>query len=288
LLNGIQLNLFMPAAPNYFTVRTKERTSQALSRILRCMESQTHKILEHTQASSEDIHRIRLLIKRLRALLWFASPALRKANVDIKKSKRNLRRAAQLLSIYRDLSATQKIFDDLSSRHSDFPAPHSLLQAAGFRTDYHGDARAKRALKLSITILLAEIDSTRQQCGSALPWPSMSHRLHQAFRRARKAGAKALRGHGSADFHDWRKKTKNLLYQIQLSGAGHKRLRQVKKLQEGLGEYHDVIVAKRLLRKGPLDSRHHDAVKRQRHLLAEKRRNLRKRLRKLARSTHLC
>ncbi len=80
---------------------------------------------------------------------------------------------------------------------------------------------------------------------------------HQSPSSGAKAAKRALRDHDPLLVHEWRKKTKRLLYEIQLTQRRPKQriagcLKKVDKLQELLGDFQDSMVTENHLRRHPL------------------------------------
>jgi hypothetical protein len=69
-----------------------------------------------------------------------------------------------------------------------------------------------------MAILLATIRQFERRAKIKSKWPSCSDRLAQAFLAVQRAGKEALNSDYAAQFHDWRKKAKRLLFQSATSG----------------------------------------------------------------------
>jgi CHAD domain-containing protein len=117
-------------------------------------------------------------------------------------------------------------------------------------------------------------------------WPFSSGRVPRAFRAAHHAAKKALKSGEAVRFHEWRKKAKRLLYQLELTRLKPDQyttrlIKKVDRLQAKLGAYHDCVVAEDTLRyKAPSRA---DA-KRISTLLKKREGRLRKKAQKIARS----
>jgi CHAD domain-containing protein len=211
----------------------------------------------------ELIHEGRLLIKRVRALLWFAHPTLSLAAYA--RARARLRRAAGLLADQRDLAVMQVTLEQLARKASkarDRAALAQILRSL-VRNSAAGEAPEKalrQTLQKAMGILRQSVDEIQRGAAGRAAWPSPSERLAEAFRATRQAGKKARRTGKDADFHEWRKKAKRLLYQLELTQAGPGRrmaraMKRVGKLQDKLGAHHDgVVVEDRLRRLLPVPS----------------------------------
>lgn len=88
---------------------------------------------------------------------------------------------------------------------------------------------------------------------ASVTWPDIADRAVGTYRAARRAWRDAARDRAAdAAFHDWRRRTKRLLYQCEFLG-GRARLvrftRRVDRLGEVLGDFQDVCVAEEWLGK---------------------------------------
>jgi CHAD domain-containing protein len=246
-----------------------------------------------TQASHEPtgelIHEGRVLIKRMRALLWFARPAL--SDAAYTRARTRLRKAAGLLADQRDLAVTQATLEKLG--HKGRPGARDQAALAEVFQSLVRDSAAggateealRQMLQKAMKILRQSADEIKRSIAARASWPSRCERLKKAFRAMRKAGKKARRGGKDTDFHEWRKKAKGLLYQLELTQAEPGRemarvMKRVEKLQDKLGAQHDaVVVVERLRKVAPLSG----AVRRVLGLLEKRKARLRKRACKIAR-----
>jgi CHAD domain-containing protein len=238
------------------------------------------------EPTGELIHEGRLLIKRVRALLWFARPALGLAAHT--RARARLRRAAGLLAAQRDLAVTQAILEELARKASKPRDRAALTQIfrSLVRDSAAGEAPEKalrQMLQKAVGILLQSTGEIKRSVAGRAAWPSPSERLKEAFCAMRRAGKKARRTGKNADFHEWRKKAKRLLYQLELTQVEPGRrmgraMKRVAKLQDNLGACHDgVVVEDRLREMLPLSS----SARRVLRLLGKRKARLRKKVRKI-------
>jgi len=208
------------------------------------------------EPAGELIHEGRLLIKRVRALLWFARPAL-----DLSVALRTrawLLKASGLLAGYRDFAVTQTTLEELGQKASKAGDRAALAQifrsltgslAAGIEPEKAWQLTLQKAMG----ILCRSVGEVKRSTAGCVMWPSPSERLGKAFRAMRRTGKKARRTGKDIDFHTWRKKTKRLLYLLELTQAepGRRMARVIKrvgKLQNKLGTCHDCAVVEEQLR----------------------------------------
>ncbi|HEX4138940.1 MAG TPA: CHAD domain-containing protein [Candidatus Methylacidiphilales bacterium] len=263
-----------------------KQSADSFARVLRRIAARAENLSGDMRTSAEDvIHEVRLLIKRVRALLWFARPSL--ARTIEAEARTQLRKAAQLLAGRRDLTAAQTTFEkmldeiDSTRERQAVEKTSQVLRARNGTADGHTRENIGKAVKL----LCDELDDFAQAVERSGKWPSATKRTEKAFRVMRKTGKKARRTKDNADFHAWRKKAKRLLYLLEMQDGEatrrHKRmLERVYKLQSTLGDDHDCVVTAQQL-PGPTDC---GTVAREvTKLLGERQRRLRKKSVKLAR-----
>lgn len=274
------------ATPEAFTLSWHQKSADSFARVLRRIAAHAQTLIGDTRVSTEDaIHEVRLLIKRIRALLWFARPSIaRRVETE---ARTQLRKAAGLLSGHRDVRAAQTTFDkmlrDVDSARGR-KAVESTVQALRARNGTSGET-PRQTIEKAVKVLCTEIDDFAKAVEGSATWPSVTKRTEKAFRVMRKSGKKAQRTCADTDFHAWRKKAKRLLYLLELrDGEASRRekrlIERVDKLQSTLGDDHDCVVAAQQLHAPVREQPTARAVNK---LLDERQRRLRKKSRKLAR-----
>ncbi|MEP6672564.1 MAG: CHAD domain-containing protein [Chthoniobacter sp.] len=277
-----------PPVPTRFAFLPGEEVERGFIRVLGEIAIEGRRLAPSSHGTNaESVHSTRVLIKRLRALLWFASPAFSASALERPKS--DLRKASHLLAAERELAVMRSHLEALARKTSKSADRKVLLRLADAQ-DNHADNSAKpeQLLRQAAAIVLTVIKVLKQQATGNSHWPSNSERLAKAFRASEKSGKRALRGEHAEQFHDWRKKAKRLLYQLQLApGIPDERMVQttiwVDQLQDELGDYHDAVVAQNRLRKFSPDEVSKRLVRQSVHLLEKRKRRLRKQVGKIAR-----
>jgi len=225
------------------------------------------------------------LIKWLRALLWFAGPAF--STSEMNRAKSRLRRASHLLAAQRELEVMQSILMKLAQKTENSAYRKALAQIAKAEDSQQASKKKSgQSLRQAVGILLATIKHFEQRAKTKSKWPSCTERIAQAFLAVKESGKKALKSDDASQFHNWRKKAKRLLYQLQLTQAipgKHmtRTIEQVDKLQEELGDYHDCVIAQDRLHNGLDVEVSSLVVKRTVKLLELRKDRLRKRARKI-------
>jgi hypothetical protein len=161
-----------------------------------------------------------------------------------------VRKVSRMLSRLRDADAMLGILAKLRSK-----TPHAF--------DEHTFARVRRRLSSHKQILMKdarrdavwesvdrELRKLRKKAQQWRPrhrqFGALAAGIRVSYRRGRKALARARKGQGAADFHEWRKQLKALWYQLRLvqrcgRGIG-KDVRVLHQAETWLGDDHNVVV----------------------------------------------
>ena len=223
---------------------------------------------------SDPVHQTRVLVKRLRALLWLAGSAI--SPPEKNRIQSQLRQASHLLAPQRDQEVTQSLLKKLAQ-------PPDGIARKPKRAKGTEPAQDTNAAQRASSLLLLALRDFTIQARTTTKWPSRQARLAKACRATKKAGKKALKTELPARFHDWRKKAKRLLYLLQWnrSACGEHialLIKRVDKLQRRLGAYHDCVIAEEHLMKNSSDK---DEVERTIKQLQKRGSRLQKAVRKL-------
>lgn len=110
-----------------------------------------------------------------------------------------------------------------------------------------------------------KIRAAKKRLGKALAkkvrWKVVAADLERTYRRARDDMRATERGMGDEVIHDWRKRTKELMYQIELllhgaeRGKGRKLRRRISRLSERLGQVIDLLVLEEYVREHVAEDR---------------------------------
>ena len=276
----------MPAIP--FAFRPEKKIDREFVRVLQRMAIHARSLTKRSQGKlSGPTHQARVLIKRLRALLWFAKPTF--SSLELTRSKSQLRKASRLLAPQRDLAVLQLTLKKLSRDTASREDRKILARISFFHpTNSRYDEKSMQSLQQAIALLLGTIAQIERSAESRSKWPSLSKRPAKAFHAMKKAEKKALRSGEAIQFHNWRKKTKRLLYQLQLTESApnhHMRriIKQTDKLQAKLGDYHDSTVVQDHLRKNPPEKMPRALVIHCVKLLEKRKKRLQQKAKKMAR-----
>jgi CHAD domain-containing protein len=277
----------MSPTRSLFAFQPNEKVNEGFVRVLEELGIRARLLTQNARGpSSESVHDARLLIKHLRALFWFARPAF--SALELNPLKSHLRKASHLLAAQRDFVVMRSVVEKLSQKISKFSDRTMLVRIAHAQDGKQAiTEKPDQSLRRAVAILVTTIKQLIRKAKSTVRWPSASDRLAQAFLGTKKSEKRALRSEDPAQFHDWRKKAKRLLFQLQLTHAvPGKRMtltiKRVDRLQEKLGDYHDSFIVKGRLQKS-LSGRKSQRLGRHGVKLLERRMHrLRKKVREIA------
>ena len=282
----------MFSAPSCFAFQPDEKLGHGFARVLGQIAIRARRLSRHAHGTrAKSVHSTRILIKYLRALLWFAQPTF--SPLEMHRAKSDLRRAAHFLSAQRELVVMRSTLKRLSRKTANSEYRKALTRIVnGQQTQQAITEETDQSLQRAIAILLTTIKRFERSAKIKSRWPSCSDKLAQAFQAVKKSGKRALKSQDAVRFHDWRKHAKRLLYQLQLTQAvpGRRMLRSIKridKLQEKLGVYHDCVVAQERLRKNLPAEVTPLFVRRTMELLETRKTRSRKRAREIAKRIRL-
>ena len=196
----------------------------------------------------EAVHEYRKSIRRARAVVSLLRPALGKKTAD--SFTRELQRAFAETGALRDADV---LLASLRLVESDDPALPEI-EAALEREGRSDGADAARALEKGSDILKPLPDSLRVVLPESFSMDDLDRGLTRSTRRVRSTLEKAVETKTDADFHEWRKRVKELRYQIEMlassgSPALKKREKKLDGLAEDLGETTDLILLEAALAK---------------------------------------
>jgi CHAD domain-containing protein len=228
-----------------YRLEKREPVAGGLKRVVRHeIDSAASHLHGERKASRDDaIHEARKSIKKVRAILKLVRPEL--GDIYAPENAK-LRDIARKLSEFRDAAAMIETFRDLKRRYAR-GIPASRLASLG-------KALAKQKKQAVVTkgvrALLMETGSALRQIGeSAAAWPlkndgfeAIEPGLRQTYRRGRKALARARKDPRPENYHELRKRVKDLWYHIRLIGIEKEHEKQLKDLETWLGNDHNLAL----------------------------------------------
>jgi CHAD domain-containing protein len=201
------------------------------------------------------VHNVRKRLKELRSVLRLVRRGMNRRTFD--RDNRTLRNLGRPLSALRDATVMVETVAALAGRHRGAVPSLALVrlrEALTNRRDeiyrqFVGDGRHFANLAGKFGQMQNRID----RWGDAVDgWETLSAGLHRAYRRGQNAMTVARHSDDVEDWHEWRKRAKDLRYQLEIIRPMDPKVMellatQAKDLSDLLGEDHDLAVLHHLM-----------------------------------------
>ncbi len=234
-----------------------DRVRQILRKQIRRAASLLANRLDHRD---EPVHGARKWLKKVRAMLRLVKPAL--GEDAWRREDRRFRRIARTLAGRRDAEVLTLTLKKLRHRRAK-PAVHAALarlshRVAGGRgkvpAKLRGQERKSRAQLRIARARVAGLPLAR------LGWRDLCRGLEETYRAGAAALAKAGRTRAPEDLHEWRKRVKDLWYQLQVVQPVQRLelgalAEDAKQLSLRLGDDHDLFLVEHAATTARLDRR---------------------------------
>lgn len=229
-----------------FRFKKKESVAKAVRRL--CCE-RLDDALETLDRSAklQAVHNVRKEIKKLRSILRLIRRDIGK-NIYSRQT-RALRQAANLLTDFRDAQVKLNAFDGLVKHFSRKLPSHSFPE---IKAALQQNCRAQeKKLGRSITPLKGILSTARENLDDlkigAKGWKAIAPGLKKIYCRGRESYETARRRPVPQNFHEWRKRVKDLWHQLRLLCPARPRslrdrTRLLEKLGNLLGDDHDLFM----------------------------------------------
>jgi CHAD domain-containing protein len=234
-----------------FRFKKKESVARAVRRL--CCErlDDALETLEKT-ARFEAVHNVRKEIKKLRSILRLTRGEI--GEKTYRKHTKALREAANLLTAFRDAQVKLSAFDDLSKHFKDkLPLRPKIKNALRDR------CRAEeRKLSTAVAPLKAILCESKEELDNlklkAKGWQAIGPGLKKVYGRGLAAFETISAEPSEENFHEWRKRVKDLWHQLNLlyparPGKLRARTEKLEKLGNLLGDDHDLFMLREFVTK---------------------------------------
>ncbi|MGZ4968904.1 MAG: CHAD domain-containing protein [Methylobacter sp.] len=239
-----------------FYLKRSESVAHGLKRILTAqLEAAIEQLKQYESSPEESVHEARKSIKKVRSTLRLMRPVF---NSGFAKENDALRDIGRKLSEIRDAYALIETFDYLNANYRDELGDDSLTNLRQTLLDRRqaqteGFDSAYRIPQL--------VEDLQQICKHAKAWPYkaanidlLAEGIATTLRRGRNRFHEAYDTQRSEIFHEWRKRTKDLRYQLSLlqklwPDVFQGYLESTKTLEKLLGMDHNLVVLRDTLLK---------------------------------------
>jgi CHAD domain-containing protein len=233
--------------------------------LLRVAAGRAEKALERLRGSSageaetaDAVHGARKDMKKLRTVL-----RLLRSEIGGRKYRRQnarFRDAGRALSATRDAEVKLVTLDSLAEHGNDLPEEAVGAWRKILERDREAAANAARdqpAVAEAIELLEAGLEEIEAWELAGNSWDLVDPGLRRSYRRGRRAMKAAKADRGEPEFHEWRKRAKDLWYELRLfsdawPGPLEATAEEAHKLTELLGDHHDLALLREDLRERKL------------------------------------
>ncbi len=204
--------------------------------------------------AAEAVHGVRKDMKKLRTVLRLLRSELGKK--AYRRQNATFREAARTLSEARDAEAKLETLEALAEYDADLPA--EALE--GWRKILDRDREAavntagdEAAVAAASSLIGDGLDGIRSWGLDGDSWKMVAPAVTRTYRRGRRAMKEAEAHRGEDGFHEWRKRAKDLWYELRLlscawPGPLEATAEEAHKLTDLLGDHHDLTVLREDLR----------------------------------------
>jgi CHAD domain-containing protein len=235
-----------------YRLKAKEGTAEGLKRIARGRASRAIDELagagEAELASA--IHGARKDLKKLRAVLRLVRRELGRDR--FRTEDRRYRDAGRLLSSSRDAEVKLETLAALGSHSSDSLAADAsrwkqALEAEREEVATAAGGEASRQIDRARGLIAAGLDRIREWPFEGDSWRLMGPGLAKSYREGRRAMRRVRAKPSAENVHEWRKRVKDLWYQLRIvreawPGLLGETVVQAHRLSDLLGDHHDLAV----------------------------------------------
>lgn len=213
------------------------RAAKALER-LRGVEPGADGYAEAVHGARKDMKKLRAVVRLLREPL--GEEAYRREN-------RAFRDAGRALSASRDAQVRLEMLDALAERREDLPSDALAL----WRSELERELRESEDVEARLGEATEPIEAGAARIQSwklsGDSWALLEAGLTRAYRDGRRAMRRARRGGDAQDFHQWRKRAKDLWYQLEIVRDAWppvlgETAEEAHRLSELLGDHHDLFL----------------------------------------------
>ncbi len=240
-----------------FYLKSGETLPDGFRRILKeQLNSAIAELSNPQEPLDPSVHEARKCVKRARSALRLIRPAI---DAHFDKENRQLQQVGRQLSELRDAQALIEALASLEEEQTrdkpdakqEFKRAHGSLITR--KQKLTAPSHIRRLLRNAVRTLQASSENLDRLSLAALDFPSVVQSFQTSFRRGRKAFSQAYRDPRTEKFHQFRKRAKDLRYQLALfselwPGVFESYSESAKDLEQYLGEDHNLAVLSGVLK----------------------------------------
>jgi len=237
-----------------FRLEGRRPIDRELQRLVRKDLDQAIEALTAGATDGGGIHDARKRLKKVRAVLRLLHDAL---GPDYDTHNSALREAAHRLSTLRDAEVLRETFTALHGRYASVMS-RTAIRRIDAELERHARREQRQAAQLrseAVRILEMQRDEVIEAVDSAGSRGAVRDGLERSYRRARRAVPGAGLDAGPADFHLWRRRVKDVWYQVSLFERSRRDARDMaaalKGLEQALGDDHNLAVLRDTMTAAP-------------------------------------
>jgi CHAD domain-containing protein len=220
------------------------------------IEKAVAQLTDQTDDSPDEaVHNARKRLKQIRALLRLVRDEI---DEDIyHRENASFRDAGRLLSDVRDAQVNLETLDKLTKYFADYISPNAfedLRQAlmVQIRTVNERVFEQNNATEKAALMLLEAQERIKALPIEADNWSALKGGFKKVYHQGYKDFPQAFNKPSAENFHEWRKRVKDLWYQLRIlqpiwPGLIKEMANQTKELADYLGDDHDLAVLRQLL-----------------------------------------
>jgi CHAD domain-containing protein len=237
------------------------RDEELAAGLTRIASGRAEKALERLRGSSageadtaDAVHGARKDMKKLRTVLRLLRDEL--GSKRYKRENARFRDAARALSETRDAEVKLETLNGLAEDGDALPEEAVESWRKILDRDREAATNAARdepAVSEAISLIETGLEAIRGWDVEGDSWKLIDAGLTRTYRRGRRAMKAAEKRRGEGDFHEWRKRAKDLWYELRLlsaawSGPLEATAEEAHNLTELLGDHHDLALLREDLR----------------------------------------
>jgi CHAD domain-containing protein len=240
------------ASSRSYRLKKKEEPAEGIVRIAL---GRAEKALEGLRDADENdnfagaIHSARRDLKKLRSVARLGRAELGEERFRVENKR--YRDAGRRLSASRDAEVRLETLEALEKRFENELPADAVGEWSKLLAHERKDPSSDRALAAQVESAISEIEIGRDEIGrwqlSANSWDLLAPGIKRSYKRGRREMKRARAGRRARDVHDWRKRVKDLWYQLRIVRGAWPALinetaDQAHDLADLLGDHHDLAV----------------------------------------------